>query len=101
MGRSTTFKYRIEEGSDKRGWKTFGGWRCADKGKGKPTDANLARWRNAMNASFLPGGVNHNKNYADRYSRTIPQVDGLRLVEQSTGRVVAVAPMPMFETIGV
>lgn len=100
MGRSTTFKYRIEEGSDKRGWKTFAGWRCADKGKGKPTDANLTRYREAMNASFLPGGCNYNPTFSDRVSRTIPHIAGLRIVNQTNGEVVAVAPMPMFEVIG-
>lgn len=93
MGRSFTPKYRIETGSDKQGWVTYAAWRCE---YGKPDASRLEAYRVKLNESFLPGGVN---SHCVGSAGQVLYFSNLRVVEQKTGRVVAVAWGPMFELI--
>lgn len=92
MGKTTEYKYRVEQGSDLRGWQTFAGW-----SHGRATVANLEKYRKALNASFLPGGVNDARKAG---LSVTPYYSGLRLVNQRTGAVVAKTNAPMFEVVG-
>lgn len=94
MGRITTPKYRIETGSDKRGWVTLSAWNSRSYG---PANAgNLETYRVRFNQSFLKGGVN---DHIASGNQPVPYYSNLRIVEQKTGRVVAVAHGPAFEIV--
>jgi hypothetical protein len=62
--------------------------------KGRATAERLEDWRKTMNQSFQAGGVNA---HVSRAHGMVPHINYARIVEQRTGRVVAVATMPMFE----
>ena len=73
--------YRIEYQVKGAHW-TPGAWRTDAKlGGGRPTDANLSKWCDAMQASTQPGGCN-----AMLGATTILAA---RIVKQSSGAVVA------------
>lgn len=99
MGRSYTPKYRVECHDD-----PFAPVRLSAahshawvvKEKGRPTDANLAKWRRAVYDSMCAGGVNEHVSKARGY---IPVISHARIVEQKTGEVVAEFTAPNFEVL--
>ena len=85
MGYSVTPKYRVEG---------FDGQAFQQAWKGKATDKRLEAWVLSMNASFAPNGVNSHISKARGY---IVRVATARIVEQSTGKVVASFRAPDFD----
>ena len=61
---------------------------------GKPTDANLEKWRKAHNKCFLEGGVNYPSSCAEG---VIIHTYRAWIVEQKTGKWVAETTAPPFE----
>lgn len=92
MGRSTiaTFVviYQDQLGSHKVVWNT--------KTAGKPTEANLEKWRKAMNESMKIGGVNEHVSKAYGF---MPHVSKAEIYNQKTHRTICDTRMPMFEVI--
>jgi hypothetical protein len=68
----------------------LGEWRPS---YGKPTSANLGTYRDAFNASLLPGGVNAHLGTGSWL------LCNLEIYNQRTGKVEATYVAPMFETI--
>ena len=93
MGRSYTPVYRVEYATNARGvHHTAMVWDC--KRYGKPTRANLIKWREGYNKSFEPGGVNEHCSNAVGY---IIWINRARIIRQKTDEVVAEFVAPMFE----
>lgn len=99
MSRSYTPKYRAEYRDQTGKWKWIiwnvrgcNGW----TGNGQPSKYNAERLRKSMNESFNVGGVNYAASEAAGY---IIHINRLRVVNQSTGKIVAEAVMPMFEVM--
>ena len=92
MGRSTiptyVVHYRDQQGLKIVAWNT--------KTNGRPTVANLERWRKAMNASFQLGGCNDHVSRALGY---IPHVSSAILRNQQLGQDVCTVKAPMFEEV--
>ena len=94
MGRSITPAYRIETMDNERPglWRQFACW------DGKrfhwPTAAKLEQWRQDLNASFLPGGVN-----AHLSSQAVLHVYRARVIRQSDGAMVTETTAPTFEVL--
>ena len=65
---------------------------------GIPTTFNVAKWRDAMNMSLVEGGPNH---HITKKLGIVVQCGNARVVSNITGREVAEARQPMFETIPV
>lgn len=102
MGKSTIPAYRVEYTTQQHGaaWWSSMIWHVKSgvnrTGYGMPTDANVEKWRVAMNRSFQPGGSNAHLADARGY---VPHINKVRVIEQKSGRVVATAKMPMFEAV--
>ena len=92
MGKSTiptyVVRYRDQQGLALVAWNT--------KTNGRPTVANLERWRKAMNASFQFGGCNAHVSKALGY---IPHVSSATLRNQRLGQDVCAVKAPMFEEV--
>ena len=99
MGRSYTPKYRVEYRDNtmfshgvpslypqSMAWDT--------KRDGKPTNANLEKWRKAYNESFNTGGVNF---HASQGTGVIIHIYKAWIIEQKTGAWVTQTDAPMFE----
>lgn len=95
MGRSYTPKYRIELSfvdfkGRQRKIDAFG-WSC--KRHGRPSEHNAKRFRDGMNESLEKGMSNeHLKHRQSAYGTA-------RIIEQSTGDVIATYKPPMFEVV--
>lgn len=93
MGRSYTPTYRVETKENPRtAHISTTCWNV--KSYGRPTQANVDKWRDAMNASFQPGGVNDHCNLPGGEVRHVRMA---RVVRQSSGEVVMTSNAPMFE----
>ena len=92
MGRSVTPTYRVEVRLN-TGYMTPSAWNC--KQDGRPTEANLEKWRKELNASFQPDGVNGPRNDTD----TVIHIISAKIIRQRTGEVVSETTMPMFEVV--
>ena len=92
MGKSTiptyVVRYRDQQGPKIILWNT--------KAKGRPTEANLEKWRKAMNASMKIGGVNEHISLSLGF---VPHVSHAEIHNQKTGAVVCAVRMPMFEEV--
>jgi hypothetical protein len=92
MGRSVLVTlviiYQDQLGSHHCAWDT--------KSYGKPTEANLEKWRKAMNESMKPGGVNEHISQSYKF---MPHISKAEIYNQKTYRTVANTRMPMFEAI--
>jgi len=104
MGKIVTPKHRVEYRDNclALGWTApdmvsrVDGRACYTQAwKGRATQEKLEAWRKAMNASFREGGSNAHIRPRD----TVPHINMARIVNQSTGRVVAETTMPMFEAV--
>lgn len=93
MGRSFTPKYRIEF---KDNLSPRSGWMAWETHYGKPTQANLEKWRKAMNASFQKDGCNF---HVSQSSGILVHYSSAKIVRQSDGQIMAETKMPMFEAI--
>jgi len=89
MGKSVTPKYRCEVKAN-IGYMTPSCW------SGRATEKRLQDHIESLNESFLPGGIN---GHVSKSRNVIVQIHEARLVEQSTGRVVAVWKAPLFQVI--
>ena len=87
MGRSYTPKYRAQY-RDQRGWQDI-------SYRHKATDADAEKFRQGLNKSFQPGGVNYHLSEAAGYILHASKVEVLRNVKHAY--VVATASAPMFE----
>jgi hypothetical protein len=98
MGRSITPTFRVEYHDnpftavelhvrDSFAWKAS---------YGRPTAANLEKWRTAMNKSYAAGGVNEHISNMLGY---VVNISAARIVRQATGEVVATYSAPMFEAV--
>ena len=97
MGRSITPTFRVEFHDNPfaavdLGVRNSFCWNT--KSFGRPTAANLAAWREKMNASYAAGGVNEHVSEGRGY---VIRISAARVVRQSTGAVVAEFTAPMFE----
>ena len=92
MGKGTiptyVVHYRDQQGLKIVAWTT--------KTNGRPTEANLEKWRKAMNASMQIGGVNE---HISRSLGFIPHVSHAEIHNQRTGAAVCAVRMPMFEEV--
>ena len=93
MGKSYTPTFRVEyrDNTRKNGHMT---WDC--KRDGRPTVANLEKWRQGYNESFNPGGVNFGVSQA---VGVVIHIVSAKLIRQATGETVAETTMPMFEVV--
>lgn len=89
MGRSVTPKYRMEVRANV-GYMTPSCW------SGRATEKRLEDAVRSMNKSFLPDGVNA---HVSKSRGVVVQILSAKLVEQSTGTVVAEYTAPMFEVL--
>jgi len=93
MGRSTTPRYRIDAVmTNRRSY--VQAWNC--ERYGTPTLKSAARWREAINKSFLPGGVNF--GISESLGR-IERVFNFQVIDQRDNRVVVDYKAPMFEVV--
>ena len=92
MGKSYTPTFRVEyqdnTGSNHMAWHS--------KRDGRPTVANLEKWRQEYNKSFNIDGVNF---HASMHCGVIIHINKAKLIRQSTGEVVAETVMPVFEVV--
>lgn len=92
MGKSTipthVVRYRDQQGPKVLIWNS--------KTSGKPTVANLDKWRKVMNASMKPGGVNEHVSKALGF---IPYIGNCEIHNQKTGQTVCSFKAPMFEEV--
>lgn len=95
MGRIVTPKYRIEilHTNDRRGNFAPCAWR---REYGRANQANLERWRQNQNRSYLPDGINHHISDSAGF---IVHISRARIVNQLTGNVVCEVKGPMFEIV--
>jgi len=93
MGRVTTPKYRAEFRTNAKTYLTPACWNC--RTMGRPTAENAEKYRQRLNASFQPGGVNGPRYPGD----VIVHVNRVLIVNQFTNQVVAEANAPMFEVV--
>ena len=92
MGRTTTPTFRAELTTNVRNVNlTDAAWNC--RTMGRPTVENAEAYRQRLNASFAPGGVNGPVRDTD----VVIHVSRVRIVRQSNNEVVAEAVAPMFE----
>lgn len=91
MGRSTTPTFRAEVKGSNCNFDAFG-WDC--KTNGRPNQTNVDRYRLSLNNSFLPGGVNYHMTDS---RGVVAHVSSIRVIHQSTGKVVVESKAPMFE----
>ena len=91
MGRSVTPTYRVEVRANVNMGTTYT-W--DGKIHGRANEANLEKWRKALNASFQPKGVNW--HVSDSLG-VVPHICRATLIRQRTGEVVAEVTAPMFE----
>lgn len=113
MGRISTPTYRVEYQDNRQprqivvvnGAETiatlpgFLHWQsmCWDsKRDGKPTDANLEKWRQAYNRSFNPKGGNF---HVSKAAGVIIHINRARIIHQKSSQVVATTTAPMFEVV--
>lgn len=97
MGKSYTPTFRVEYRDNTNAQiLSFNpmAWDC--KMDGRPTVANLEKWRQGYNKSFNPGGVNF---HVSKEIGVIIHISNAKLIRQSTGEVVAETAMPMFEVM--
>ena len=97
MGRSTTPTFRVEYHDNPFAPVNLGLGTCMawdTKGWGRPTAANLEKWRNKMNESFAAGGCNEHVSDARGY---VVRISHARIVRQSNRDVVVEYAAPMFE----
>lgn len=87
----TTPTYRVEYRSTANPHNSMA-WDC--RRHGRPTDANLEKWRVAYNASFEPDGCNWHVSVA---TGVVLHISRAMIVRQATGTIVARTSMPMFE----
>lgn len=92
MGRSTTPTYRVEFVANVP--MSMGAWN--GKINGRATDANAERYRQSMNQSFQPGGVN---SHVTEAHGVVPHISKVVVIRQSSNAVVATAQAPMFEVV--
>ncbi len=93
MGRVTTPTFRVEIKTNAPAYLTDGVWNS--RTMGRPTAENAEAYRQRLNQSFLPGGVNGPRNDTD----VVIHVHTIRIVRQSNNEVVAEAKAPMFEVV--
>ena len=93
MGRVTTPTFRAEFRTNVPVNLTDAAWNC--RTMGRPTVENAEAYRQRLNASFQPGGVNGPRKDDD----VIIHVNRVRIVRQSNNEVVAEANAPMFEVV--
>lgn len=93
MGRSTTPTFRAEVKGNNWNFEMFG-WDC--KRNGRPTQANVDRYRDSLNKSFQPGGVNW---HVSESRGVVAHVSEVRVIRQAGGEVVAVSKAPLFEVV--
>lgn len=99
MGRSITPTFRVEFHDNPFAPVNLGLHRCMTwntKIWGRPTAANLEKWRNKMNEGFAPGGCN--AHISEERGYTV-RVSHARIVRQSNRDVVAEYSAPMFEAV--
>lgn len=100
MGRSYTPTYRVETFDNRMNVSLYQrrlescAWNC--KRDGRPTEANAEKYRQEMNKTFLPGGVNYHISESCGFTIHISTV---WIIRQSTGELVAKAKAPMFEVM--
>jgi hypothetical protein len=94
MEKSTTPKHRIELRTNDLTVMEDYPW--DSKHYGAATDENLEEWRNVMNASFQPGGVNEHITDA---RGVVPHIIAAKLIHQSTNAVSAETEMAVFELV--
>lgn len=94
MGKTLTPRYVVRRASIANGAE-LGPFLAAwdTKQDGRPTSANLDRWRDAFNLSLMPGGSN------DHIGRDGWLACGLVIFDQQQGRAIVYAPGPTFERI--
>lgn len=93
MGRSVTPTFRTEVRANIGRYGSFG-WDC--KVNGRPTQKNADAYRDHMNQSFCPGGVN---DHISKSRGVVPHISEVKVIRQSTGEVVVVSNAPMFEVV--
>lgn len=93
MGRVVTPTYRVEYRVNS-GYHTLQCW--DSKSYGRATEANLEKWRQALNKSFAPGGVNY---HVSEDNGVVVHVSSAKIIRQSTNEVVAKTKAPMFEVV--
>lgn len=93
MGRSVTPTHRVEVVTNV-GTQTPFSWNRKDSGA--PNVKNLAKWREALNASFAPKGVNAHLSDA---LGVVLHVSKATLIHQRSDDIVAVVNAPLFEVV--
>jgi hypothetical protein len=97
MGRSITPTFRVEYHDNpfaKVDLNVRHSFSWNTKAYGRPTNANLEKWRTAMNKSYAAGGVNEHVSEMLGYAVSI---SAAQIVRQASGEVVATYTAPMFE----
>ena len=93
MGHSVTPKYRVEVRGN---FTRMGIGLTPAAWRGKVSEQRLEEYRQSMNQSFLPGGVNEHVSRADGF---VHHISYARIVRQSDGQIMCAVRAPMFEII--
>ncbi len=95
MGKSIAFRYSVSFVTVTGGM-TPAGWRERRQGQipgdGKPNAANLAKYIETMNVSFLPGGVNEHVGARGR-------IVSAKLRDHYSNSIIAEWSAPMFQVV--
>lgn len=64
--------------------------------KGRATVTRLEDWRQRMNKSFAPGGINF---HVSKSRGVVIHIKGAKIIRQSDGEVIAETQAPLFEVV--